>query len=448
MGCGRLLPRHRRGHARPPPSMLRRRRRKAAPERALPHYAHGKALFAKRAIPAGSEGVVAGLATGALLRSAPADAPPSQLRLRAALASPRFRRWAAAEFFMAAIDAPWFSAGGGLVGVLEAAGVVAPGARAQRAQWAALRSALGRPRRLSLAFLRQERASLAAWRAAARASWGGAPVTPAAARAAAASAPLPPPLPVGGRVTARHPHARALADGVILTAGPPGAYRIQFDDDALGVHLVAATCVAPSDSAPPPPRPPLASAKGMLSRSPSVAPPTAVAAVVAAVSPDRAAALAAAAARRAAAVAALTAAPSLESAAGLAAADGEVAAALGELPPQRRAAAPRGPLPPPPPSQPYAAAWRDAVAALAAVRGGDSLATAPGDAAALARAVARCGAALGALRAAATARAGGAPLPAGLLEAATAELTAAAPGNEGAAQAAAAALADAVALLA
>ena len=431
---------------RAPPPPLRRHRRKAAPERALPHYAHGKALFAKRAPSIGSDGVVAGLATGALLRSAPADAPPAQLRLRAALASPRFRRWAAAEFFMAAIDAPWFAAGGGLVGVLEAAGAVPPGATAPRSQWAALRSALGRPRRLSLAFLRQERAALAAWRAAARASWGGAPVPPAAARAAAASAPLPPPLPVGGRVTARHPHARALADGVILTAGPPGAYRVQFDDSSLGVHLVSDTCVAPSDSAPPPPRPPLASAKGSHSRSPSVAP--AAAAAVAAVSPDRAAALAAAAARRAAAVAALTAAPSLESAAGLAAADGEVAAALGELAPRRRGAVARSGLPPPP-SQPYAAAWRDAVAALAEVSGGDTVATlSPGDAAALARTIARCGAALGALRAAATTRAGGAPLPAGLLDAATAELTAAAPGNKGAAQAAAAALADVVALLA
>ena len=95
-------------------------------------------------------------------------------------------------------------------------------------EWSMLRRALGRPRRLSLAFLKQSRAHLEAWRMRCRAAY----------RAAAAGKPLPPDVPrqlaVGQRVTARHPETRTIHEGRVLTV-ELHAYRYV----GLGLGLLA-----------------------------------------------------------------------------------------------------------------------------------------------------------------------------------------------------------------
>lgn len=76
-----------------------------------------------------------------------------------------------------------------------------------RGEWGVLRRALGRPRRLSLAFLKQARAQLGAWRARCRAAYSGGALPPD----------VPAQLTVGQKVTARHPLTRHLHEGRVLT---------------------------------------------------------------------------------------------------------------------------------------------------------------------------------------------------------------------------------------
>lgn len=78
----------------------------------------------------------------------------NEIRLRHAL-DPRTRRWARAEFFCSALDRPWLADTGvrtlcNHFGVKE--GQLG---RLTRTEWTCIRRSLGRPRRLSLAFLRQ-----------------------------------------------------------------------------------------------------------------------------------------------------------------------------------------------------------------------------------------------------------------------------------------------------
>lgn len=77
-----------------------------------------------------------------------------------------------------------------------------------RGEWRVLRRSLGRPRRLSLSFLKQARANLGAWRQRCRAAYSGGLVLPAD---------VPQQLRVGQRVTARHPVTRQLHEGRVLT---------------------------------------------------------------------------------------------------------------------------------------------------------------------------------------------------------------------------------------
>lgn len=96
-----------------------------------------------------------------------------------------------------------------------------PGVQLSRPEWGVLRGALGRPRRLSLAFLRQERARLELYRENVRRAFvdaGGGGLPPG----------MPRPLHVGQAVVARHPVTRRLADGIILTM-QPSKYRVQFN---------------------------------------------------------------------------------------------------------------------------------------------------------------------------------------------------------------------------
>ncbi|KAK9790510.1 hypothetical protein WJX73_001100 [Symbiochloris irregularis] len=227
--------------------MPRGRRRKPLPEKIPPMMSPIKSLFGRRTT-AGLMLGIPGHASGSLLSSlllgppsalsdAGSNMRPSELRLRRCLDA-RTRRWCMYEFFCSALDRPWLLACE-LREWLAHAGLP-PDLRLTRAEWVAVRAALGRPRRLSLAFLHEERAKLEAWREEMRAKYEevgcGNEVPPD----------VPRPLQVGQRVTARHPVTRQLHDGDILTTGH-SLYRVQFDRRELGVELIKDVDVMPID---------------------------------------------------------------------------------------------------------------------------------------------------------------------------------------------------------
>ncbi|KAF8062087.1 UBE2T [Scenedesmus sp. PABB004] len=209
------------------------------------------------------------------------DAPPAEgavlpgaeWALRHMLAG-RARRWVQYEFHCSAIDRPYFMrsemhvrsraaprAGRARVGrarvgraaksLARAAAVAAAqdlleglglgGVTAlTRCEWSVLRGAAGRPRRLSLAFLKQERVRLEQYRERVRAAYEvsgvGNEVPPD----------MPRPLRVGQGVVARHPATRSLHDGIILTI-KPRQYRVQFNRTELLSEVVRDVDVMPLD---------------------------------------------------------------------------------------------------------------------------------------------------------------------------------------------------------
>lgn len=81
----------------------------------------------------------------------------NEIRLRHCL-DPRTRRWARAEFFCSALDRPWLE-NNGVQELCEHCNISAAQlSRLSRREWGCIRKALGRPRRLSLSFLRQVKA--------------------------------------------------------------------------------------------------------------------------------------------------------------------------------------------------------------------------------------------------------------------------------------------------
>jgi len=76
----------------------------------------------------------------------------AEIRLRHCL-DPRVRRWCSCEFFCSAIDRPWLMRNE-LTGYLTHVGI-AKGTKLARPELAIIRASLGRPRRLSLGYLRQ-----------------------------------------------------------------------------------------------------------------------------------------------------------------------------------------------------------------------------------------------------------------------------------------------------
>lgn len=91
-----------------------------------------------------------------------------------------------------------------------------------RGEWSVLRSAVGKPRRLSVNFLKQERHKLEAYRERVRGAYEAVGV------GMEVPAELPRPLKVAQAVVARHPATRSLHDGIILTI-KSSKYRVQFN---------------------------------------------------------------------------------------------------------------------------------------------------------------------------------------------------------------------------
>jgi hypothetical protein len=158
--------------------MPRLRRRKSLPERVPAVVASPiKTLFTRRSSLAGGPALMSSFgfpgaggteegSAAAAAAAAAGGAPPPQsaaeAALRHCLQQPKTQRWAAAEFCCSALDRPFFMFNP-LAGLLTALGL-GEDAQLTRKEWSLLRASLGKPRRLSLKFLKEERARLEHWR--------------------------------------------------------------------------------------------------------------------------------------------------------------------------------------------------------------------------------------------------------------------------------------------
>lgn len=215
----------------------RARRRKRPVEKSLPFISPIKSLFGRR--QAGTQSLMAAassLGYGDNLKGeSQAAVLPGEGMMRHAL-NARARQWAGTEFFVSALDRPWYMNGGTLQDLAEHVGLTR-NAKLTRKEWNFLRKAAwGRPRRLSIAFLREERARLEHWRCSVRACYEAFSLGDEAPDGIDLDS-IPKKIAVGQRVTARHPTTRQLHDGAVLTAGN-NCYRVQFDRRELGVELI------------------------------------------------------------------------------------------------------------------------------------------------------------------------------------------------------------------
>ncbi|XP_023641610.1 protein ALWAYS EARLY 3 [Capsella rubella] len=150
------------------------------------------------------------------------------------ISSERARRWCLFEWFYSAIDYPWF-ARQEFVEYLDHVGL-GHVPRLTRVEWGVIRSSLGKPRRFSAQFLKEEKEKLYLYRDSVRKHYDelntgmreGLPMD------------LARPLNVSQRVISLHPKLREIHDGSVLTVDHC-RYRIQFDHPELGVEFVKDT---------------------------------------------------------------------------------------------------------------------------------------------------------------------------------------------------------------
>ncbi|KAL1197448.1 Protein ALWAYS EARLY 3 [Cardamine amara subsp. amara] len=150
------------------------------------------------------------------------------------ISSFRARRWCLFEWFYSAIDYPWF-ARQEFVEYLDHVGL-GHVPRLTRVEWGVIRSSLGKPRRFSEQFLKEEKEKLYLYRDSVRKHYDelntgmreGLPMD------------LARPLNVSQRVISLHPKSREIHDGSVLTVDHC-RYRIQFDNPELGVEFVKDT---------------------------------------------------------------------------------------------------------------------------------------------------------------------------------------------------------------
>ncbi|KAK4767154.1 hypothetical protein SAY86_014904 [Trapa natans] len=152
-------------------------------------------------------------------------------RLHHFLSRSQARRWCIFEWFYSAIDYPWFSrrefseyldhVGLGHVPCLT------------RVEWGVIRSSLGKPRRFSKQFLKEERVKLFQHRESVRNHHtslrsGNPEVHPID---------LPQPLSEGQRIVVIHPKSREIHGGYVLTIDHSSCL-VQFEQLELGIHWV------------------------------------------------------------------------------------------------------------------------------------------------------------------------------------------------------------------
>ncbi|KAG6428118.1 hypothetical protein SASPL_112367 [Salvia splendens] len=159
------------------------------------------------------------------------DTVPRFKNLSNCLSNQRLRRWCTYEWFYSAIDYPWF-AKREFVEYLYHVGL-GHVPRLTRVEWGVIRSSLGKPRRFSEQFLKEEKDKLNQYRDSVRKHYtelreglrDGLPTD------------LARPLSVGQRVIAIHPKTREIHDGSVLTVDHLKC-RVQFDRQELGVEFV------------------------------------------------------------------------------------------------------------------------------------------------------------------------------------------------------------------
>ncbi|KAK9136957.1 hypothetical protein Sjap_007551 [Stephania japonica] len=147
------------------------------------------------------------------------------------LSSPLLRRWCTFEWLYSAIDYPWF-AKREFVEYLNHVGL-GHVPRLTRVEWGVIRSSLGKPRRLSQQFLREEKEKLELYRESVRTQY----TELRTGIRVGLPGDLAQPLSVGQRVIACHPKSRELHDGSVLTVDR-NRCRVQFDRPELGVEFV------------------------------------------------------------------------------------------------------------------------------------------------------------------------------------------------------------------
>uniref|UniRef100_A0A2P2KWT2 Protein ALWAYS EARLY 3 isoform X2 n=1 Tax=Rhizophora mucronata TaxID=61149 RepID=A0A2P2KWT2_RHIMU len=141
------------------------------------------------------------------------------------------RRWCIFEWFYSAIDYPWF-AKKEFVEYLDHVGL-GHISRLTRIEWGVIRSSLGKPRRFSEQFVKEERGKLNQYRDSVREHY-------AELRAGTRDGlptDLARPLYVGQQVIALHPKTREIHDGSVLTIDHSRT-RVQFGQSELGVEFI------------------------------------------------------------------------------------------------------------------------------------------------------------------------------------------------------------------
>lgn len=160
-----------------------------------------------------------------------ADTALKSKALSKCLSNQRLRRWCTYEWFYSAIDYPWFAKKEFIEYLCHVGLGHVP--RLTRVEWGVIRSSLGKPRRFSEQFLKEEKEKLNQYRDSVRKHYtelrdgfrDGLPTD------------LARPLSVGQRVIAIHPKTREIHDGSVLTV-EHSKCRVQFDRHDLGVEFV------------------------------------------------------------------------------------------------------------------------------------------------------------------------------------------------------------------
>ncbi|GJS18671.1 protein ALWAYS EARLY 3 isoform X2 [Tanacetum coccineum] len=160
-----------------------------------------------------------------------------KVKLSSCLSNQLMRRWCAFEWFYSVIDDPWFSKREFAEYLYHVGLGHVP--RLTRVEWGVIRSSLGKPRRFSVQFLKEENHKLNQYRDSVRTHYtelrsgsrDGLPTD------------LARPLSVGQRVIAIYPRTREIHDGTVLTVDHDRC-RVQFDRPELGAEIIMVNTVS------------------------------------------------------------------------------------------------------------------------------------------------------------------------------------------------------------
>lgn len=159
------------------------------------------------------------------------------------LASRKVRRWSWCEWFYSGIEQLYWQQNEFKM-LLNEIGI-GHITELTRTEWSHIRGQLGKPRRLSAVYLHQERQKLQQYSSTVRAKHAGRNVTPESTEGIEGLLEqIPAPLKAGQRVLARHPENGELYLGNILLKSDQ-IYRVQFDNQSLGVLKIPDNAVMP-----------------------------------------------------------------------------------------------------------------------------------------------------------------------------------------------------------